>query len=62
MATTREMVSARYGTEISVGDATEATGTIAGLLSRRSIRLYEDRPVEDDLINEIGRASCRERV
>ena len=51
MATTRELVSARYGTDIGVGDEAEATGTIAGLLSHRSIRLYEDRPVEDDLID-----------
>ena len=51
MATIREMVGARYGTDIGVGDDTEAGGTIAGLLSRRSIRLYEDRPVDNDLLD-----------
>ena len=51
MATTRELVSTRYGTDIGVGDDMEASGTIAELLSRRSIRLYEDRAVEDGLLD-----------
>ena len=51
MATIREMVSARYGTDIGAGGDTEAEGTIAELLSRRSIRLYEDRPIDDDLLD-----------
>ncbi len=51
MATTRELVTARYGRDIGVGDDTEAEGVVAALLSRRSIRLYEDRPVDPGLLD-----------
>lgn len=51
MATLRELTTARYGTDIGVGDDTEATGAIAGLLSRRSIRSYRDEPVADALVD-----------
>lgn len=51
MATLRELVTARYGTDIGVGDDSEAEGTVAALLSRRSIRAYRDEPVPDSLID-----------
>ena len=51
MATHREMVTARYGTDIGVGDDKEADGAIAGLLGRRSLRAYRDEEVPDALID-----------
>lgn len=51
MATFRELIAKRYGADIGVGGDRAADGTLAGLLSRRSLRLYTDEPVADDLVD-----------
>lgn len=51
MTTIRELVTARYGRDIGIGDDSGAEGAIRGLLSRRSIRAYRDEPVPDALID-----------
>jgi nitroreductase/FMN reductase [NAD(P)H] len=51
MATTKELLTARYGKDTGIGDNSEADDKIEALLSRRSLRLYKDEPVSDELLD-----------
>jgi nitroreductase/FMN reductase [NAD(P)H] len=51
MATFRELIAKRYGTDIGIGNDEDADGTLAELLSRRSLRLYTEDAVADDLVD-----------
>ena len=51
MATTKELLTARYGKDTGLGDDSEAEDKIEALLGRRSLRLYKDEPVSDELLD-----------
>lgn len=51
MTTITEMIGARFAIESDRGTGVAPTETIAGLLSRRSLRRYEDRAVPDELLD-----------
>ncbi|NKB19312.1 MAG: NADPH-dependent oxidoreductase [Alphaproteobacteria bacterium] len=51
MATTKELLTTRYGKDTGIGDGTVVSEKIQALLSRRSIRLYKDEPVSDELLD-----------
>ncbi len=51
MTTITEMIGARFAIETDRGTGVAATETIAGLLSRRSLRRYDDRAVPDALLD-----------
>ncbi|MGB0577955.1 MAG: nitroreductase family protein, partial [Alphaproteobacteria bacterium] len=51
MATLKELLTARYGKDTGLGDNSQAEAGIEALLSRRSLRLYKDEPVSDELLD-----------
>jgi nitroreductase len=51
MTTITEMIGARFAMETDRGAGVAPTETIAGLLSRRSLRRYDDRAVPDELLD-----------
>ena len=51
MATTKELLTARYGKDTGVGDDTGADPNIEVILGRHSLRAYKDEPVSDELLN-----------
>jgi len=51
MATLKELLTARYGKDTGLGDDSQAEAGIEALLSRRSLRLYKDEPVSDELLD-----------
>lgn len=54
MDTLAALIAARYGETAGDDDGAPApNGTIAGLLARRSLRQYTDRPVPDDLLRTL---------
>lgn len=50
METLREMIASRYGRETGIGDNTQENTKLTDFLSRRSIRVYKNDPVPEDLI------------
>ena len=51
MATTKELLTARYGKDTGIGDGSVVSEKIEALLARRSIRFYKDEPVSDELLD-----------
>ncbi len=51
MATTKDLLTARYGKDTGIGDSSVVSEKIEALLSRRSIRLYKDEEVSDTLLD-----------
>ena len=50
METLREMIASRYGRETGIGDNTQENTKLTDFLSRRSIRVYKNDPVPEDLV------------
>jgi len=53
MTDVNEMISERFGLASDVGQGEVAEGTIAQILSHRTIRKYEDREVPEDLVQTL---------
>jgi nitroreductase/FMN reductase [NAD(P)H] len=51
MTTVTEMIGDRFAIETDRGSGVAASETIQGLLSRRSLRRYDDREVPDELLD-----------
>ena len=50
MATTKQLLNARYGKDTGIGDDKEANEQVKALLARRSIRSFKDKNIPDALI------------
>lgn len=53
MTTIADLIGARFAMEQERGRDTEAEGTIAEILSRRSLRRYADQPVPQELLETL---------
>ena len=51
MSTLKEHIDRRYGRKSDIDGAVDQAGILEHLLSRRSIRVYRNEPVPDDLID-----------